>query len=386
MALFSFYDFSCGDKMTKHYIDLKAFPNLKFEELQNRAKDWVDGFDAIKFGQILLYHHDKRPSKYIYTASRFFRDWRSIKYVLVFVVSNYPDKDLSKFKDFPMGVEIKGGDLITKKINGSDDNNGLWDWIYSLRQIENPAQFVNSPADIDKHPLFDSDFCNEVYNSPPDENFYKKWRTILKRPHEKLDSDLVRDDKPFWVIYPKSSVKVEKDELKYKEFNCPPGTSWEQIKIALVENDIAIIKTPTINRRVSYHELGMSDIRRGNKPKKIWIILILFAQFNCRLDGEIPESIKRILLNDYKIDYYKKLPDYTKRLNKHLKDLFGINDSIFKFHYKKHKAYITKIEFSDRREIPKFDNIDFAEKSLHTVEVEDIQDKLSIPDIKRSDA
>jgi hypothetical protein len=91
-------------------------------------------------------------------------------------------------------------------------------------------------------------------------------------------------------------------------------------------------------------------------------------------------------LNDYKIDYYKKLPDYTTRLNKHLQKIFGINDSIFKYHYKKYKAYITKIVFSDSRDIDKSDFADPPIKSLHTVEAENVQDKYSIPDSKLFDA
>ena len=171
MALFSFYGFTYGDNMTKHHNDPKAFPNLKLEELQNRAIDWVDYFYAVTFEEILLYHHDRRPLLHphdkrryelIPKESRIFRYWRSIEYVLVFVISNYPAIDLSKIEDYPMGVVKEGGKLFTKRINGSDDNDGLWEWIHSLKQILNPDQIVNSPTDRD---------------------FYKKCRKILKRPN-----------------------------------------------------------------------------------------------------------------------------------------------------------------------------------------------------------
>ena len=97
--------------MTKHHNDLEAFPNLKLEELQNRAKDWVDYFYAVTFEEILLYHHDKRPLLYshdkrryelIPKESRIFHYWRSIEYVLVFVVSNFQDINLSNIELYPV--------------------------------------------------------------------------------------------------------------------------------------------------------------------------------------------------------------------------------------------------------------------------------------------
>ena len=51
-------------------------------------------------------------------------------------------------------------------------------------------------------------------------------------------------------------------------------------------------------------------------------------------------------------NYTGYLPDQTKRLNYHLRKLFGINDSIYKWHYKKYKGYKTKIQFSDATQAP----------------------------------
>ena len=106
-----------------------------------------------------------------------------------------------------------------QRIKGSDDNNyELWEWIHSLRQILNPDKFVNSPADIDQeHSLFDRDFRYDVYNSTPPENFYKRWRTILKRPGEKLDRDFVREDQPFWVLYSKDAAENSRQEAKTRQ-------------------------------------------------------------------------------------------------------------------------------------------------------------------------
>ena len=216
--------------MTKHYNDLKAFPELNLEELQNRAKDWVDYFYAVIFEKILLYHHDKRPLLYshdkrryelIPKESRIFHYWRSIEYVLVFVVSNFQDINLSNIELYPVTSVKREFKLDVERFYE------LWEWIPSLKQILNPDQFVNSPTDIDRHHLFNSDFCNKVYNSPTDENFYKKWRTILKRPHEELDRDFVRDDKPHWVLYPAEPVLVVEHEAQPNRYEFyQEGPSW----------------------------------------------------------------------------------------------------------------------------------------------------------------
>ena len=95
-------------------------------------------------------------------------------------------------------------------------------------------------------------------------------------------------------------------------------------------------------------------------------------------------------MNNFGIDYHRKLPDYTKRLNRHLKDLFGIDDSIFMYHYRKRKAYITKICFkycSNTNISDLTSNMASYEdeRPLHSTEVEDIQDKLSISNDKLFD-
>lgn len=124
---------------------------------------------------------------------------------------------------------------------------------------------------------------------------------------------------------------------------CESGTKWENIKITLIDNDTIRIETPKRNGLFSYHELGMSDKRDGSKPTQIWLLLKLFAKFTGRIDSKTDK-------------YDPKRPDIAKRLNKHLKDLFGIKESIYMYHYKTHKAYITKLVFSDQTERTQFTN------------------------------
>ena len=125
-----------------------------------------------------------------------------------------------------------------------------------------------------------------------------------------------------------------------KPFPCNPVTKWEEVKITLIENETVRIETPQGSDRFSYHELGMSDKRSGNKPTMLWALFKLFA----KNQGDISPT------ND---EYVPKLPDTAKRLNKHLQNLFKIPESIFTDHYKSLKGYKTKILFSDQTQVIK---------------------------------
>jgi len=116
---------------------------------------------------------------------------------------------------------------------------------------------------------------------------------------------------------------------------CPPGTKWEDITITLIANDTVRIKTPWGEERYTFSELGLSDKRKGDGSTMLWELLKVFAKKGGQVGRE-------------KNDYDPKLPDTAKRLNYKLKEIFGINDSIYKSHYKLEKAYITKIHFKDR--------------------------------------
>ena len=113
------------------------------------------------------------------------------------------------------------------------------------------------------------------------------------------------------------------------------ATKWKDVKITLINNESVRIDTPQGSERLSYHELGMSDKRSTNKPTMLWFLLKLFAQNQGYISSTNPK-------------YDSKLPDTAKRLNGHLKKLFGINESIFTGHYKAEKGYRTKILFSDQ--------------------------------------
>jgi hypothetical protein len=86
-----------------------------------------------------------------------------------------------------------------------------------------------------------------------------------------------------------------------------------------------------------YSQLGFSDKRIGDRPNKTtWPLFQVLA----KQDGEIH------LQGD---EYLRHLPDNARRLNKHLKSLFGIKESIWLNHYKKNKSYEACFTIRDER-------------------------------------
>ena len=120
-----------------------------------------------------------------------------------------------------------------------------------------------------------------------------------------------------------------------KVFPCKPETKWEEVKIVLIANDTVRIETPSGTGRFSYHQLGMVDKRKGDKPTLLWTFLLLLATSDGVISSNAPE-------------YDPRLPDTAKRFNKKLKEIFGIDESIYRDHYRKHKEYRTKIKFENQ--------------------------------------
>lgn len=120
-----------------------------------------------------------------------------------------------------------------------------------------------------------------------------------------------------------------------KIFPCPSDTAWEQVRITLLSDDAVRIKTPSGEARFSYHGLGFVDKRKGDKPTALWGLLKILAQNQGTISPQNSEFKSTLL-------------DTTKRLNKHLQGLFGINESIFAGSYRREKAYRSRIMFSDQ--------------------------------------
>jgi len=131
------------------------------------------------------------------------------------------------------------------------------------------------------------------------------------------------------------NILEQPKESEKNVFPCEPGTNWEDITITLVADNMVRIRTPKGEGRYTYPELGMKDKRVGDKPTMLWALLKIFAN-------------SQGFISSQNSKYDPKVPDTAKRLNAHLKKLFGIKESIYTAHYKKEKAYRTKIKFSDQ--------------------------------------
>jgi len=145
-------------------------------------------------------------------------------------------------------------------------------------------------------------------------------------------------------------------------FPCQPGTEWNDIKITITSHSTARITTPSGTKGFSYHELGFKNIIKEDSPNKLWGSLLLFAKCEGRVDGKVLKTLDQKDVN--------KFMDRTRHLNKKLKELFGIYDSIYLGHYKRHKAYITRFKIEDKRILERSKE---PEKSMFDSEVESVE-------------
>jgi len=117
-------------------------------------------------------------------------------------------------------------------------------------------------------------------------------------------------------------------------FSLPEGTEWKDIIIALVADNMVRVETPQCKGRFTYHQLGMSDKRTGDKPTVVWEVVKLLCKNRGSIARETPY-------------YDPRLPDWVKRTDKHLQNIFGIKESIKQGHYKTMRGYKMKIKFHD---------------------------------------
>jgi hypothetical protein len=165
------------------------------------------------------------------------------------------------------------------------------------------------------------------------------------------------------------------DIIEKKILPCAPGTKWEEIKITLTDNETVRIKTPSGEERFRYNNLGMSN-KKNDKPTVLWTVFIALAKNHGRVTAEDMEYH----------DDRERLFSASKRLNKHLQKLFGINESIFKYHYNKHKRYETKIFFSDQTVvIQEADDLERDDDGITSIIDKEIEEKKSLPSKKNKD-
>lgn len=121
--------------------------------------------------------------------------------------------------------------------------------------------------------------------------------------------------------------------------------SWKDISIFMISDSACRVETPSGKKLYTFAELGMSDKRKGDRPSQLWELMQLFATTGGCITGIVMGGYNR--QGGRKFDFLS----VTKRLNKHLQALFGIEDSIFERTYKQAREYRTKIKFYDRRDM-----------------------------------
>jgi len=116
---------------------------------------------------------------------------------------------------------------------------------------------------------------------------------------------------------------------------CNSGTDWKDITITLTSKDQVRIKTQQGEKRYNYAQIGMQDDRNTENKIRIWILLMLFASNKGDIDSKVMQDNEKIFEGSGKQEPFQTFMTAAKELNKHLKNFFGINDSIYIGHYKK---------------------------------------------------
>jgi hypothetical protein len=158
-------------------------------------------------------------------------------------------------------------------------------------------------------------------------------------------------------------AELEKIQQLYSDqdeavFPCSSQTKWDEIEMALLPaGDKFMIKTPLGRGYYDHMDFKLYDERtRNKKPSNLWVFLVLLAKGNgfVSLDG---------------VQDFETLSSNAKRLDKHLKQLFGIKESIYKGRCDRIGGYETNFKISSILD----DNSTINRKSLIDEELEDPQ-------------
>jgi hypothetical protein len=188
-----------------------------------------------------------------------------------------------------------------------------------------------------------SDMSWKSYNLP---NSQIRMEAVLRR----LSEEVFNEEEFLKLIERQAAAEATHQEINKRQsaiFPCAPGTKWQDIRITLVALDMVKIKTPLGEDRFTYHELGMAH-GMNKEPLMVWGILILFAKNHGVLSKQ---DFQKERIPGTATAGKRGLSDMCKNLNRHLKTLFKIEESIFKDHYNKYKKYETKILFSDYTQV-----------------------------------
>jgi hypothetical protein len=131
-----------------------------------------------------------------------------------------------------------------------------------------------------------------------------------------------------------------------KPLELVPGTTWEDIYFSLKSNELVHVRTPAGESRLMFSDLGFQDKRKGDKPNKTtWVFFLVLAVCQGDTRNESDKIKKHISQADM-----AKFSERARRLDAHLKKVFGINESIYKGHYRKFNGYVTRFNIQDHRQ------------------------------------
>ena len=283
-----------------------------YELLKRLGKKTIQLFNLCKKGELQPYN------------------WREEK-----IVTLDSCKDTNEFKEFI----LKRKQELKRIINGSEAAGSFYgDPGISSPNIPITDEKLEKEAIKDFRPksceLFD--YTLPISDSAAKQKLKKFLHFIFK------ESDVERYEIEHGLFEAKKDVleieQAANDIIEKKIFPCAPGTRWEEVRITLTDNETVRVKTPQGEGLFTYHQLGMSDRRVGNKPTVLWP---LFKQF-CENQGFISADGS---------EYFSNIATTAKRLNAHLKKLFRINESIYEGHYKKLKKMYSDHEIGPDQNI-----------------------------------
>lgn len=118
---------------------------------------------------------------------------------------------------------------------------------------------------------------------------------------------------------------------KASSVNFPPDTSWEDIQINFLNEEIVNITIKNKTHKASFKKMCFED-RRNGAPNRQWLFLYYLAKSNGQISWKDTTA---------RMDVTKK----KQLLSKALKEYFKIPDDPF-FPYKNEKSYTIKIQLS----------------------------------------
>ena len=260
------------------------------------------------------------------------------------------------------------------------------DYQKQLEQFRSHTGLPSRPSVDELVSRYEYDIYNNPFESPD-------WRERLDKEREEIDKLVQRmiPDDPMGKflkfieelemdgIVPKrksnlglSSKNIDseiegKSDLKGKTYGRlsriklffdVEGLEWKDISLKLVSNSELIIKVKDEKaKRFNYSELGLNNIRNGNKPIRIWGTIKIISV----LDGQISYDELRFKSHSELDGKNRKyIEKSVSELRKFLKNLTGINDDPFN-PFNKKIGYQTKFRIRDDRPYQYLDSLSIDE-------------------------